>query len=81
MGTLPLRLFDVVGLILDLFGAVLMMVGVIPSRKHIDEVTRMVYGANAPERSDRRRQSNLVILGLVLLALGFVFQIMGGWPR
>jgi hypothetical protein len=77
MGTLPLRLFDVVGLILDLFGAVLMMVGLIPSRKQIDE-----DGANAPDRSDRRRgQSNLVILGLVLLALGFVFQIMGGWPR
>jgi hypothetical protein len=81
MGTLPLRWFNVIGLVLDMFGAVLVMVGLIPSRKQIDEVTRMVYGANAPDRPGRRRQSNLVILGLVLLGLGFVFQIMGGWPR
>jgi hypothetical protein len=77
MGTLPLRWFNVIGLVLDLFGAVLMMVGLIPSRKQIDE-----DGANAPDGSDRRRgQSNLVILGLVLLGLGFVFQIIGGGPR
>jgi hypothetical protein len=33
MGTLPLRWFNVIGLVLDLFGAVLMMVGLIPSRR------------------------------------------------
>lgn len=74
MGTLALRWFNVIGLVLDLFGVVLMMVGFIPSRKQIDE-------EGAPDRSGRRGQSNLVILGLVLLGLGFVFQIMGGWPR
>ena len=76
-----LRWFNVIGLGLDFAGAVIITLGVIATRKHIDEITTSKYGHNPAEREDRRRQSNLAIVGLALLLSGFLLQIIGSWPR
>ncbi len=77
---MTVRWLNILGLVCDMAGAVLMALGVIASRRHIDEMTRMIAGHNPAERADRRHQSNLAIAGLALLVLGFVLQIVASVP-
>jgi hypothetical protein len=72
---------NVAGLIFELLGATVITFGVIASRKHVEQVTQMIVGYNPAERADRRRQSNLALVGLGLLSVGFVLQIIATLPR
>ncbi len=77
-----MKWLNVAGLIFDLLGAGVMAASVIASRAAIDRVTTVPYGGRNPAAgADRRRQSHLAVLGLVLLCIGFLLQIIGSWPK
>jgi hypothetical protein len=76
-----MRWFNIVGLVFDFAGTIVIALSVIPSRSEIDEMTRTVYGGNPTARADRLRQSNLALAGLGLLIVGFLLQIIGDGPK
>jgi hypothetical protein len=71
------------GLVFNLLGAGVMAVSVIASRPTIERMLATGYGGppNPDAVADRRRQSNLAILGLGLLFIGFLLQLIASWPR
>jgi hypothetical protein len=74
---------NVAGLIFNLLGASVIAVSVIASRPTIEKMLATGYGGapNPDAVADRRRQSNLAILGLLLLVIGFLLQLIASWPR
>ncbi len=79
---------NIVGLFLDIFGAVFLAYGVIVSKKKATELGGAYLGGDTDEQSfkippvrDRIQQSRNAIIGGLLLIAGFLFQIYGSWPR
>jgi len=78
-----MKWLNVAGLVLNLLGAGVMAVSVVASRPAIERMLSTGYGGppNPDAVADRRRQSNLAILGLALLFVGFLLQLIASWPR
>ena len=82
------RWFSVAGLILDIIGAAIIAVPLVVSKQKAVEVGVMRLSGSTLEENlrlpavrDRLQQSRLAKWGLGLLTLGFVLQLIGGWPR
>jgi uncharacterized membrane protein len=65
-----MKWFNIVGLIFDLAGVIIIALSVVPSRGQVEVAS-----------ADRRKQSTFALVGLGLLVVGFILQIIGGWPR
>ncbi len=83
-----LRWFTVVGLLLDLGGAIILLRALIVSRSQALELGMPRWAADSedenlklPQVRDRLNQSRNAKNGLVLLILGFVFQLVGSFAR
>ncbi len=77
-----MKWLNIVGLFCDLLGAGVIAASVIASRAAIDRMTGSYYsGPNPDAQADRKRQSNLALIGVGLLCIGFALQIVGTWPR
>lgn len=79
---------NIVGLFLDIIGAVFLAYGVIVSKKKAAELGPAYLGSDTDEQNlkipsvrDRIKQSRNAIIGGLLLIAGFLFQIYGSWPR
>ena len=80
------RVVATIGLVLDCFGAVLLAVGLIMSKKQVLERggTRWMSGddekdLNNPTVQALIRDSNRALFGIALLSVGFALQIVGAW--
>ena len=79
---------NIIGLALDALGAVVLTYGLVITKKDALKlgVTRWAgqtdeENLKLPQVQDRLRQSRNAVIGMVLLVLGFIFQIVGSWPR
>lgn len=79
---------NVIGLLLDLIGAIILAYGQIISRKTaIDLGVSKLCGdtdeknLKLPAVQDRIKQSRNAIIGLSLLAVGFLLQLCGNLPK
>ena len=79
---------NVIGLLLDVIGAVLLTAGVIVSKENAIRRGSAYWGGDTPESNlksppiqDRLKQSRNAIIGGILLVVGFVFQVYGSWPH
>jgi len=79
---------NVLGLVLDIIGAIFLTYGVIVSKKKAIELGGAYLGGNTDEQNleippvrDRLQQSCNAIIGGLFLIAGFLFQIYGSWPR
>lgn len=83
-----LRWLNVVGLILALAGAIVLACGLIVSRKQALKigVSRLAgetgeSNASLPQVRNKMRESLSALIGMLLLAIGFLLQVIGSWPR
>lgn len=82
------RWLVVVGLVLDIVGAICLSYGLILSKRDALELgaTRLMAdddekNMKLPQVVDRLKQSRNAAVGLVFLVAGFALQIVGSWPR
>jgi len=81
------RWFNVIGLVADISGAVLITLGVLATKRPTLAVGVVTFASGGPDYEnlpavrDRLRQSRLAAWGLALLILGFTLQLIGSWPR
>lgn len=80
--------FNVLGLLLDLCGIVVFFFGIYIPRaelRHMIAEVRSVgtLGGGGPDRlmKDRVRSIKIGAIGSALLVAGFIFQLIGSWPR
>jgi len=81
------KLIDIIGLVFALFGAITLAFGlIIPAKRAIKAgVSRMSEETDEkniklPHVRDRLRESRYALIGVILLIIGFIFQIIGNWP-
>ncbi|HST20356.1 MAG TPA: hypothetical protein VLR90_04530 [Blastocatellia bacterium] len=81
-------LFNFFGLIFALAGAITLAYGLIIPSKHALQigVPRMAaegdeQNLRLPQVRDRMRESRFALIGIVIMALGFLLQIIGHWPE
>lgn len=75
------RWLSVIGLVLDIVGAVFLSYGLILNNDDAQKLERTTFGSNPHAVKDRLKQSKNAKIGLFFLVLGFIFQLMGNWPR
>ncbi len=82
------RWFNIAGLSSDLIGAIFLAYGLVISKKEAIKLGVSRFCSNKDEDNlrlpgvqDRLKQSRNAIIGLVFLAVGFILQIVGNWPR
>jgi len=80
--------FTIIGLVFDLAAAIVLGYDLMVSQKEAIELgVSRVSGSTdeenlqLPQVRDRLKQSRKAKIGMVLLAIGFAFQIVGSWPR
>ena len=80
--------FSVVGLLLDIAGAIVLTYGLILTKHQAVELsaTRIMgdteeENLELPQVVDRLRQSRNAKVGLWLLVMGFLLQLVGNWPQ
>lgn len=69
------------GLLLNLAGAVVLTYGAISSRKRAAEVSDSYFGGNNAATDDRVRMSRNSVIGICMLALGFLLQLPSNLPK
>jgi len=79
---------DLLGLIITLIGAIVFACGLIISRKQALKigVSRMAEDSDdknicLPHVRDKIKEARFALIGIVLLAIGFILQLIGNWPR
>jgi hypothetical protein len=79
--------FSIIGLFIDLIGAILIGMSVVVKKKEaielgLSRICSDVEEENLtlPQVQDRLRQSRNTVIGFMVLAAGFIFQIIGSWP-
>ena len=79
---------NVIGLGLDIIGAIILSYGLIIRRKSAIELGVSKWGGNTDEENlkqpkvkDILKQSRNAVIGLVILVLGFILQIIANWPN
>ncbi|MCY3547049.1 MAG: hypothetical protein OXH49_09215 [Gemmatimonadetes bacterium] len=73
------ELFSTVGLILDIFGVVLLFRFGLPPDVSRDGTVRLVLGADEREARKGKRYERLSWAALGLIITGFTLQIVGTW--
>lgn len=83
-----LRWLTIIGLVCDLVGAIFLAYGLIISKTEAIKLGSSYWAGEREEENlksppirDRLKQSRNASIGAVLLVLGFLLQIVGGWPR
>ncbi len=77
-----MKWLNVVGLIFNLVGAIVIAAGVIMSRVAVDRIAAALeVGPSPAARAARQRQSSFALVGVLLLCIGFLLQIVGSWPK
>ena len=78
---------DIMGLIISLFGIVVLALGlIIPTKGALKiGVSRISEDDNdknteLPHVHDRVREARFALIGVIIIAIGFVLQILGSWP-
>jgi hypothetical protein len=69
------------GLALNLAGAVVLAYGAVTSRSRASEISASYWGGNKAATDDRMRMSRNSVVGICLLALGFLLQLPGNLPK
>ena len=69
------------GLVLNFAGAVVLVYGAITSRSRAEQVSGAYYGGNKAATEDRVTMSRNSIIGICLLALGFLLQLPANLPK
>jgi len=79
---------NIIGLGLDIIGAIVLSYGLIISKKSAIELGTSRYSGETakenlklPKVKDRLKQSTNAIIGLVFLVGGFILQIIANWPN
>ena len=79
---------NVIGLLLDITGAIFLSYGLIISKKDaIDLGLSRICGESdednfkLPAVQDRVKQSRNAKIGVIFLVMGFLFQLCGNWPN
>lgn len=79
---------NIIGLSLDIIGAIIMSFGLIVSKKDAIELGVSKWGGDTdtenlkqPKVRDILKQSRNAIIGLAILVLGFTVQIVANWPN
>lgn len=70
------QIMQIIGLLLNIIGAIFFAVPVLKSKKAIEEESGTYWNYNPPLRKAMKRERTLGIIGLVFLLLGFVLQII-----
>jgi hypothetical protein len=68
------------GIILNLAGAVILAYGAINTRRRAEELTIPIYGGNKAAVDDRMSMSRNSVIGISILALGFLLQLPANLP-
>ena len=69
------------GLVLNVAGAVVLAYGAITSRNRAEQVSAAYFGGNKAAAGDRVKMSRNSIIGICLLALGFLLQLPANLPK
>ena len=69
------------GLLLNLAGAIVLAYGAINSRRRAEELSVPLWGGNKAEVDDRMKVSRNSVIGICMLAVGFLLQLPANWPR
>jgi hypothetical protein len=79
--------FNFIGLIFSFAGAVTLALGLIVTKERALRVGLPLMASDKDEDNlclphvrDRMRLSRLALVGVVMMALGFLLQIVGNWP-
>jgi len=70
-----------IGLVLNFAGAVVLAYGAITSRGRAEQISSAYYDGNKAATKDRVAISRNSIIGICLLALGFLLQMPGSLPK
>lgn len=80
-------LFNFFGLVIALAGAITLACGlIVPGKRALKiGVPRMAaeddeQNLGLPQVRDRMRESRFALIGIVVIAMGFLLQIIGNWP-
>ena len=83
-----MKWFTSLGLVLDIIGASFLAYGLVISKKKAIELGLAYLASDKDEENlkiptvaDRIKQSKNAIIGLLFLVVGFIFQIIGSWPK
>lgn len=70
-----------IGLVLNFVGALVLAYGAITSRGRAAKISAAYFGGNNAATEDRVAMSRNSIVGICLLAVGFLLQIPSGLPK
>jgi|GEM_PF-3618013 hypothetical protein len=68
---------QLIGLILNFIGTVLLAIGAILPNKEIEQLSTQYFGGRPDIKYNLIKNKNLAIIGIIVNALGFLFQIIG----
>lgn len=81
------KLFNFIGLIFSFAGAVTLALGLVVTKERALRVGLPLMASDKDEENmclphvrDRMRVSRLALAGVVIMAVGFLLQIVGNWP-
>jgi hypothetical protein len=81
------KIFNFLGLLFAMAGAVTLACGlIIPSKRALKiGAPRMAAESDQrnlclPQVRDRIRESRFALIGIVIMAAGFLLQVIGAWP-
>ena len=82
------KYLNFVGLLFAMAGAITLACGlIIPGKDALNIGTPRLAGDNdrqnqcLPQVRDRIRESRFAFIGIILMAVGFLLQIIGSWPE
>lgn len=85
---MALRIFNSLGLLFALAGAITLACGlIIPGKDSLNIGTPRLAGENdrqnqcLPQVRDRMRESRFAFIGIIIMAVGFLLQIIGNWSE
>ena len=70
------EIIQLIGLVLDFVGAILLAIPFIRSSKEIEEESSTYWGYSPPLRRAMKRENRLTKAGLIFLSIGFLLQIL-----
>jgi len=81
------KIFNFIGLLVTLVGAITLAFGLIIPGKRAMQAGAPRMGAESekenlllPQLRDRMRESRHALIGIIIMAVGFLLQIIGNWP-
>lgn len=82
------KILNFFGLLFAMAGAVTLASGlIIPKKQALKAgVPRLAaendeHNRRLPQVRDRKRESRFALIGIIIMAIGFLLQIIGNWPN